>query len=79
MTRLLALPLLLVLAVPAAAGKTDSQPQRTYWDQIMEGQAHRSLYRGARLMDRGDYAKALSFYERTLALREELGGTTGTA
>lgn len=59
--------LLFALAAPLWAGKTEAQ--RTYWDQMMESQAHRSLYRGARMMDRGNYDKALQEFAKAVIAR----------
>jgi len=62
--------LLAHLALPTAhAAKTPDAAQRTYWDQMMEGQAIRSLYRGSRFLDGGNYSRALREFSRAVIAR----------
>ncbi len=61
-----AIGLLLLMALPAAAGKTDPSTE-TVWDQIMKAQARRDLRQGHQLLEEKKYDLALAEMRRAVA------------
>ncbi|MBI5597163.1 MAG: tetratricopeptide repeat protein [Elusimicrobia bacterium] len=58
------LALVLALAGPARAAKTESTPAQTYWDRIMEAQALRDMREGAVALESKRYEEALKYLAR---------------
>jgi tetratricopeptide (TPR) repeat protein len=62
--------LLLLLSLPAQAARDDG-PRKTYWDQLMQRQSTRAMYKGSRLMDSGRYGDAVEEFAKAVIAHPE--------